>query len=55
MLQGINLRLYNNQHWLGDVFAGAAIGMASTKLIYWANREIKKEKIVENSSILRAI
>jgi hypothetical protein len=29
--------------------------MASTKFIYWANREIKKEKIVENSSILRAI
>ncbi len=34
------LRLYNNEHWLADVLAGAAIGMASTKLIYW----IKKQK-----------
>jgi hypothetical protein len=47
MLQGINLRLYNNQHWLGDVLAVAAIGMASTKLIYWANREIKKKKLLK--------
>ncbi len=38
------LRLYNNQHWLGDVLAGAAIGMASTKFIYWVNREIKTKK-----------
>ncbi|MEN9952067.1 MAG: hypothetical protein RLZZ520_335, partial [Bacteroidota bacterium] len=27
------LRLYNNEHWLGDVLAGAAIGMASTKFV----------------------
>ena len=38
------LRLYNNQHWLGDVLAGAAIGMASTKLVYWMKREINKKK-----------
>jgi hypothetical protein len=29
------LRLYNNKHWLGDVVAGAGIGMASTKICYW--------------------
>lgn len=34
------LRLYNNQHWLGDVLAGAAIGMASTKFVYWVNKRI---------------
>ena len=38
------LRLYNNQHWLGDVLAGAAIGMASTKFIYWMDRRIKNKK-----------
>ena len=38
------IRLYNNQHWLGDVMAGAAIGMASTKLVYWMKREINKKK-----------
>lgn len=42
------LRLYNNQHWLGDVIAGAAIGMASTKLVYWVNREIKKKKMLKS-------
>jgi len=29
------LRLYNNKHWLGDVVAGAGIGIASTKITYW--------------------
>jgi membrane-associated phospholipid phosphatase len=38
------LRMYNNQHWLGDVLAGAAIGMASTKFIYWMKREISNKK-----------
>lgn len=38
------LRLYNNQHWLGDILAGAAIGMASTKFIYWMNGKIKEKK-----------
>lgn len=35
------LRLYQNEHWLGDILAGAAIGMASTKLIYWVNQKLQ--------------
>lgn len=38
------LRMYNNEHWLGDVLAGAAIGMASTKFIYWMKGRIKEKK-----------
>jgi membrane-associated phospholipid phosphatase len=38
------LRMYNNEHWLGDVLAGAAIGMASTKFIYWMNGKMKEKK-----------
>lgn len=34
------LRLYQNEHWLGDVLAGAALGMASTKLVYWINKRL---------------
>jgi membrane-associated phospholipid phosphatase len=45
------LRLYNNQHWLGDVLAGAAIGMASTKFIYWMNRKIKHKKTATKQGI----
>ncbi len=29
------LRVCNNRHWVNDVVAGAAIGIASTKLAYW--------------------
>ena len=29
------LRVGNNRHWVNDVVAGAAIGIASTKLAYW--------------------
>ena len=28
-------RIYNNRHWLTDVFAGAGIGILSTKAAYW--------------------
>jgi membrane-associated phospholipid phosphatase len=35
-------RLQNNVHWLGDVVAGAAIGIASTKISYWLLPKIKK-------------
>jgi PAP2 superfamily len=33
------LRMYNNAHWLGDVLAGAAIGMGTTKLVYWIKKQ----------------
>lgn len=29
------LRMYNNKHWLGDVAAGAGVGILSTTLSYW--------------------
>lgn len=30
------MRIYNNRHWLGDVCAGAGLGILSTTLAYWA-------------------
>lgn len=35
------LRMLNNRHWLGDVVAGAGIGIASTKLAYFIHDRIK--------------
>ena len=35
------LRMYNNKHWLGDVAAGAGIGIMSTRLAYWIYPVIK--------------
>jgi len=29
------LRLYNNRHWMGDVLAGAGIGILSARIGYW--------------------
>lgn len=42
------MRLYNNQHWLGDVLAGAAIGMASTKMIYWLKKKKRPKGLFKN-------
>ena len=36
------LRMYNNKHWVGDVAAGAGIGIMSTKLAYWIYPVIKR-------------
>lgn len=37
-------RMYNDAHWLGDVLAGAAIGMGTTKLIYWIKEKADQKK-----------
>lgn len=29
------MRIYNNRHWVGDVLAGAGVGILSTTLVYW--------------------
>lgn len=36
------LRMYNNKHYLGELIAGAGIGIASTDLSYWLYPEIKR-------------
>ena len=36
------LRVVNNRHWLGDVVAGAGIGILSTRLSYWLVPKINK-------------
>ena len=36
------LRISNNKHWMGDVAAGAGIGIMSTKLAYWLYPAIKR-------------
>jgi len=37
------LRMYNNKHWVGDVVAGAGIGIMSTRLAYWIYPVIKQK------------
>ncbi|MDR2414241.1 MAG: phosphatase PAP2 family protein [Odoribacteraceae bacterium] len=34
-------RVYNNKHWVGDVLAGAGLGMLNTKLAYWLYPSIR--------------
>jgi membrane-associated phospholipid phosphatase len=36
------LRMANNRHWLGDVIAGAGIGILSTRVAYWLVPKINK-------------
>ncbi len=36
------MRMYNNDHWLGDVVAGAGIGIASTRIAYWLYPRIEQ-------------
>jgi membrane-associated phospholipid phosphatase len=37
------LRISNNRHWMGDVVAGAGVGIMSTKLAYWIYPVIKRK------------
>ena len=36
------LRMANNRHWLGDVIAGAGIGILSTRFSYWLVPRLNK-------------
>lgn len=44
------LRLYNNKHWVGDVVAGAGLGILSTQLAYTIYPLIKKKLFTNKSS-----
>jgi len=44
------LRIMNNRHWLGDVIAGAGLGILSTKFSYWLYYKIKP-KITRQKAI----
>lgn len=49
------LRVYNNKHWLGDVLAGAGIGMLSARAAYWLlpweQRLLERIKRTEKATI----
>jgi hypothetical protein len=36
------LRMYNNKHWLGDVVAGAGVGILSTNIAYYMYPAVKR-------------
>lgn len=36
------LRIYNNKHWLSNTIAGAGLGMASVRLVYWVYPLVRK-------------
>lgn len=38
------MRIFNDKHWLGDVLAGAGIGILSTEMGYWLADLIFKDK-----------
>lgn len=40
-------RITNNRHWLGDVLAGAGIGIISTELGYWIADQLFKDKGID--------
>nr|WP_315028459.1 phosphatase PAP2 family protein [uncultured Chryseobacterium sp.] len=44
------LRIYNNKHWLGDVAAGAGVGILSTTLSYWLYDKIHLGKNKNNQA-----
>ncbi|MGU3375101.1 phosphatase PAP2 family protein [Chryseobacterium sp. M5A1_1a] len=46
------LRMYNNKHWLGDVAAGAGIGILSTTLSYWLYDKIHIGKNAQHRAFL---
>ena len=39
------LRIYNKEHYLSEVLAGAGLGILSTKLTYWVFGKIKEKNI----------
>jgi membrane-associated phospholipid phosphatase len=36
------MAMYNNRHWMSDVWVGAGIGLLSAKIAYWTQKKISK-------------
>jgi hypothetical protein len=49
------LRMYNNKHWLGDVVAGAGVGILSTDLAYYLYPSFKKNFVKEKKGATEAV
>lgn len=45
------LRIYNNRHWIGDVLAGAGVGILSAHFAYWFADRVFKPGTVFGSKI----
>lgn len=48
------LRLYNGRHWLGDVIAGAGVGILSARIGYWLlpmNRKLFKLRSTTKNTV----
>lgn len=47
------MRIYNDRHWLGDVMAGAAVGIASARFAYWLHPRLmscfEPQQVVDTS------
>ena len=43
------LRMYNNKHWLGDVAAGAGVGILSTTMSYWLYDKLHLDKALNKN------
>ncbi len=50
-----SLRVYNNKHWVSDVLAGAAFGLASTKLAYLLYPKVKKIFVKKGKNTVLAL
>ena len=37
------MRVYNDRHWVGDIMAGAGLGVLSASTVYWVNEKLKVE------------
>ena len=44
------LRVYNNKHWLSNTLAGAGLGMASVKLVYWVYPFLRRVVVKDKKS-----
>jgi membrane-associated phospholipid phosphatase len=46
------LRMYHDKHWLGDVVAGAGVGILSTRVSYWLYPKIKQKFFKDNKNTM---
>ena len=35
------MRVYNDRHWVGDIMAGAGLGVLSASAVYWIEDRIE--------------
>jgi membrane-associated phospholipid phosphatase len=46
------MAMYNNRHWMSDVWVGAGLGLLSAKIAYWTQKKLSTKETIQSWNLV---